>query len=119
MKRRDFLKQASIAALGASVARVRAANKRIAFGGIQIECSTYGNILSRMEDFTVRRGQELADLVGWCTFEDVGDLLWTGELGGPDVPPLPGAAEAVMGCRSRPEGARLGPRRRIEHRRAS
>jgi len=61
MKRRDFLKQASIAALGASVARAGAANKRIAFGGIQIECSTYGNILSRMEDFTVRRGQELAD----------------------------------------------------------
>jgi microcystin degradation protein MlrC len=61
MKRRDFLKQASIAALGASVARAGAATKRIAFGGIQIECSTYGNILSRMEDFTVRRGQELAD----------------------------------------------------------
>ena len=62
MRRRDFLKQASIAALAAtSVARPGAANKRIAFGGIQIECSTYGNILSRMEDFTVRRGQELAD----------------------------------------------------------
>jgi microcystin degradation protein MlrC len=61
MKRRDFLKQATIGAVGASVARVGAATKRIAFGGIQIECSTYGNILSRMEDFTVRRGQELAD----------------------------------------------------------
>jgi len=61
MKRRDFLKQATIAAVGASVARAGAAGKRIAFGGIQIECSTYGNILSRMEDFTVRRGQELAD----------------------------------------------------------
>jgi microcystin degradation protein MlrC len=61
MKRREFLKQATIAAVGASVARVGAAQKRIAFGGIQIECSTYGNILSRMEDFTVRRGQELAD----------------------------------------------------------
>jgi microcystin degradation protein MlrC len=61
MKRRDFLKQASLAAVGASVVRVGAANKRIAFGGIQIECSTYGNILSRMEDFTIRRGQALAD----------------------------------------------------------
>ena len=61
MKRRDFLRQASMAAMAASVARVGAANKRIAFGGMQIECSTYGNILSRMEDFTVRRGQELAD----------------------------------------------------------
>jgi microcystin degradation protein MlrC len=38
-----------------------AASKRIAFGGIQIECSTYGHILSRMEDFRVRRGQNLAD----------------------------------------------------------
>jgi microcystin degradation protein MlrC len=62
MKRRDFLRQASMAALAAaSVTRVGAATKRIAFGGIQIECSTYGNILSRMEDFTVRRGRELAD----------------------------------------------------------
>jgi microcystin degradation protein MlrC len=62
MKRREFIKQTSMAALAAtSVARAGAAGKRIAFGGIQIECSTYGNILSRMEDFTVRRGQELAD----------------------------------------------------------
>jgi microcystin degradation protein MlrC len=61
MRRRDFLKQVSLAALGSSVARLGAAHKRIAFGGIQIECSTYGNILSRMEDFTIRRGQDLAD----------------------------------------------------------
>ena len=61
MKRRDFLKQASMAALATSVVPLGAAGKRIAFGGIQIECSTYGNILSRMEDFTVRRGQALAD----------------------------------------------------------
>jgi len=61
MKRRDFIKQTSMAAVAASVARAGAATKRIAFGGIQIECSTYGNILSRMEDFTVRRGQELAN----------------------------------------------------------
>ena len=61
MKRRDFLKQASLAAFGSSVVRLKAAEKRVAFGGIQIECSTYGNILSRMEDFTVRRGRELAD----------------------------------------------------------
>jgi microcystin degradation protein MlrC len=61
MKRREFIKQASLAAVAVSVARAGAAGKRIAFGGIQIECSTYGNILSRMEDFTVRRGQDLAD----------------------------------------------------------
>ena len=33
----------------------------MAFGGIRIECSTYGHILARMEDFTVRRGEALAD----------------------------------------------------------
>jgi microcystin degradation protein MlrC len=38
-----------------------AETKRIAFGGIQIECSTYSNIRARMEDFRVQRGQELAD----------------------------------------------------------
>ena len=61
MKRRDFLKHVSLTALGSSVVRLSAAQKRIAFGGIQIECSTYGNILSRMEDFTIRRGPELAN----------------------------------------------------------
>jgi microcystin degradation protein MlrC len=33
----------------------------VAFGGIQIECSTYSRILSRMEDFRVKRGRDLAD----------------------------------------------------------
>jgi hypothetical protein len=61
MKRRDFLKQASMAALATRVVPLGAAGKRIAFGGIQTECSAYGNILSRMEDFTIRRGQALAD----------------------------------------------------------
>jgi microcystin degradation protein MlrC len=36
-------------------------DKRVAFGGIQIECSTYSRIRARMEDFTVERGQALAD----------------------------------------------------------
>jgi microcystin degradation protein MlrC len=61
VNRRTFIKDTSLAVLAASALPGRAAEpKRIAFGGIQIECSTYGNILSRMEDFTVRRGQELA-----------------------------------------------------------
>jgi microcystin degradation protein MlrC len=65
MNRRQFLKQASLAAVAASAAATRldarqqAPQKRIAFGGMQIECSTYGGGLSRMEDFTVRRGKEL------------------------------------------------------------
>jgi microcystin degradation protein MlrC len=60
--RRTFIKEASLAVLAASAARaVAAESKRIAFGGMQIECSTYGDVLTRMEDFTVVRGQELAD----------------------------------------------------------
>lgn len=63
MNRRDFLKQASIAAIGTStVIKLGAAQKRIAFGGIQIECSTYGGNLSRMEDFTIRRGKEVSEV---------------------------------------------------------
>jgi microcystin degradation protein MlrC len=68
LKRRTFLKSAAIVALTPEVKRAgvsgicRAAEgKRVAFGGIQIECSTYSRIRTRMEDFTVKRGQELAD----------------------------------------------------------
>jgi microcystin degradation protein MlrC len=68
MNRRHFLKQASLAAIGTSAAissapvlRAAAEGKRLAFGGIQIECSTYGGGLSRMGDFTIRRGKELGD----------------------------------------------------------
>ncbi len=62
MDRRRFLRGGAAAMGGAFVMSGRAGeSKRIAFGGIQIECSTYGGNLSRMEDFTVRRGQDLAD----------------------------------------------------------
>jgi microcystin degradation protein MlrC len=68
MRRRTFLKSAGIVALSSQLERSgmlgvsqAAETKRIAFGGIQIECSTYGRILSRMEDFRVSRGQALAD----------------------------------------------------------
>jgi len=68
LRRRTFLKNATAAALTSTLARSgvaaagRAAEaKRIAFGGIQIECSTYSNIRARMEDFRVQRGQALAD----------------------------------------------------------
>jgi microcystin degradation protein MlrC len=68
LRRRTFLKNATVAALTSALARSgvagtrRAAEaRRIAFGGIQIECSTYSNIRARMEDFRVQRGQELAD----------------------------------------------------------
>jgi len=63
VKRRTFIKNAATAALcGHLPAGSRAAEaKRIAFGGIRIECSTYSRIRSRLEDFTVRRGQALAD----------------------------------------------------------
>jgi len=68
LQRRTFLKNATVAALTSTLARPgvagtgRAAGaKRIAFGGIQIECSTYSNIRARMEDFRAERDQELAD----------------------------------------------------------
>jgi len=63
LRRRTFLKNAGTAALASPlVLSSRAAeSKRIAFGGIRIECSTYGHILARMEDFTVRRDQALVD----------------------------------------------------------
>ena len=58
-----------MAALAAPLARfgapqsVRGAKpKRVAFGGIRIECSTYTPVLTRMEDFAVSRGQALADV---------------------------------------------------------
>lgn len=68
MERRTFLKGAAVAALTSQVDRARflgasaaARAKRIAFGGIQIECSTYSHIRARMEDFTVTRGHDLAE----------------------------------------------------------
>ncbi len=68
MRRRTFLKNATIAVLTSPLTRsgvpgiCRAReDKRVAFGGIQIECSTYSRIRARMEDFTVERGQALAD----------------------------------------------------------
>jgi len=67
LKRRTFLKGATAAALASPWARFgglgRAAEpKRVAFGGIIIECSTYTPILARMEDFQVMRGLQLGDM---------------------------------------------------------
>jgi microcystin degradation protein MlrC len=68
LRRRTFLKNATAAVLTSQLVRPgiagigRAAEgKRVAFGGIQIECSTYSPIRARMEDFTVQRGPALAD----------------------------------------------------------
>jgi len=68
LRRRTFLKNATLAALtsplvlpGAPAIGRAAGTKRIAFGGMHIECSTYSHILSKMEDFRVLRGQQLAD----------------------------------------------------------
>ncbi|HKE23091.1 MAG TPA: M81 family metallopeptidase [Bryobacteraceae bacterium] len=61
MKRRTFLKNAAAAAFASVALAQSAPRRRIAFGGIQIECSTYGHNLTRLVDFRVRRGQALAD----------------------------------------------------------
>jgi microcystin degradation protein MlrC len=71
MKRRSFLKSASIAALSAfaisdpaTAAGLVAPYKRtprIAFGGIAGECSTYSRLRARMADIPILRGKELGD----------------------------------------------------------
>lgn len=68
MRRRTFLKSTAMAVLTSRVDGARflraspaAQARRIAFGGIQIECSTYSHIRARMEDFTVTRGHGLAE----------------------------------------------------------
>jgi microcystin degradation protein MlrC len=63
MHRRFFLKAASIAAIGtaASSSAWPAENNapRVAFGGIGLECSTYSRLRTRLEDFTILRGDAL------------------------------------------------------------
>lgn len=70
MQRRSFLKNASIVTLGSIASRAALAAPaapaapakppRIAFGGISIECSTYSELRTHMEDFTVTKGEALS-----------------------------------------------------------
>src|ERR1051325_3931369 len=57
MHRRLFLKGSSLAALS-RLARAQG-TLRIAYGGIGIECSTYSRLRTRMQEFTILRGEEL------------------------------------------------------------
>ena len=64
MKRRAFIKTATVATLAAAVPQITFADApakipRIAFGGIGIECSTYSRIRTRMEDFEILDGEAL------------------------------------------------------------
>jgi microcystin degradation protein MlrC len=64
LKRRTFLQTTTAAALTpAALAQLTPSPqpRRIAFGGIQIECSTYGHNRTRLIDFRIRRAQALAD----------------------------------------------------------
>jgi len=64
LRRRTFLKTAASAAwasVGVGQVSQSAQPRRLAFGGIQIECSTYGHNRTRLADFRVRQGQALAD----------------------------------------------------------
>jgi len=56
--RRQFLKTA-VASATAMPRITAAAPRRIAFGGIGIECSTYSRIRAKDEDFTILRGPQL------------------------------------------------------------
>ncbi|HLK21423.1 MAG TPA: M81 family metallopeptidase [Bryobacteraceae bacterium] len=58
MHRRSFLKAASVTALAAHAQTAR--DLRIAYGGIGIECSTYSRLRTRMDEFTILRGAEMA-----------------------------------------------------------
>src|SRR5882757_9420332 len=60
MQRRLFLKTASATTLAALATRNvwAAPTPRIAFGGIGIESTTYSRIRSRVEDFTILRGNQ-------------------------------------------------------------
>jgi microcystin degradation protein MlrC len=58
MHRRSFLRTAPFAAVASSAQSPR--DLRIAYGGIGIECSTYSRLRTRMDEFTILRGEELA-----------------------------------------------------------
>jgi microcystin degradation protein MlrC len=59
VQRRQFL--STVLASTVALPRLSAAtSKRIAFGGIGIECSTYSRIRAKDEDFTILRGPRLA-----------------------------------------------------------
>jgi len=59
LSRRELLD--TVLATAATLPCLRAATpKRIAFGGMGIECSTYSRIRARDEDFTILRGPQLA-----------------------------------------------------------
>lgn len=62
MDRRSFLKGASLNAFTsiANTAQTPAPDLRIAYGGIGIECSTYSRLRTRIDEFTILRGAELA-----------------------------------------------------------
>ena len=62
MDRRSFLKGAPLTALTTIAASAQSAPRglRIAYGGIGIECSTYSRLRTRMDEFRILRGAELA-----------------------------------------------------------
>lgn len=75
--------------------RPRSTRRRV--GAVDV---VIGTTVSEIGDGWVRyRDHDLLDLVGWCAFEDVGRLLWTGrfEPDGPEVGPSErdGAVDAV------------------------
>ena len=63
MNRRSFLQAASLTAFTgiSSQAQAPARDLRIAYGGIGIECSTYSRLRTRMDEFTILRGDALAE----------------------------------------------------------
>ncbi len=62
MYRRSFIKSASLTAFAtlANNAQTPSRELRIAYGGIGIECSTYSRLRTRMDEFSILRGANLA-----------------------------------------------------------
>ncbi|HEY3442685.1 MAG TPA: M81 family metallopeptidase [Paludibaculum sp.] len=61
MERRSFLEGAALSAFTtlANAAQTAPTDLRIAYGGIAIECSTYSRLRTRMDEFTILRGEQL------------------------------------------------------------
>lgn len=60
MDRRSFLEGAALSAFSTLAgAQTAPADLRIAYGGISIECSTYSRLRTRMDEFTILRGEQL------------------------------------------------------------
>ncbi len=98
MLRRQFVKRASAAALSLAATRQGFSMEkapRIAYGGIGIECSTYGHIRTRYDEFTITRGNDLGAMPRFAVLKErYPDVPFLGTIVATAVPGGPITAEA-------------------------